>query len=782
MSLPDPASHPTVTRPQTHHSKSFTRMDPVHSKSMIRHRANTLQDGAASKNMSTQRIDVFGDGDAKPARGDIFEKDSAALENSDGSPAARGTVSELPEGFDHLPVELISLIDRFIESLTAKVYPEPPSIDRLSDMFQEFYVKADSHIATHISALSAKSFRGSSPSPSISSKSSGKRLRSMSSKDTIESPISAPEQQMLTPQEVSDRRRTRRLLEQKRVALEEAVERRTCERVYKRVWRHTSTLDEVRDEKLRSRTAALALVGIGLKDLGIDIGSSPTGDIDSSQSTEPHIEEWISPARDNLLRMNEARYPQGKLQHLAAAHKCIVDMLSRIHQSSSSADEILPTLIYTLITSPPEGINVISNLNFTQRFRAFNKIDGEAAYCLTNLEAAISFLETVDLASLRSDESLEGPLKSSSRPSTPHGDGSNDWIAGPAFPSPKGISLAANPTSSPPQELFSDPLQTPPPEEDVLATPQSHNRTRSNLFQPTTNALGAASDAVRSTADQGLKNIGNTLDHSFKFLFGRLKEQRVMSDDGDTNGAVLLPKTLDDARKLVDPPRPAEEEQGKISSTSSIAEEGVDDPLAEDRSTFDEKLLGVFAGRKPQPRDRSVDSLQSSGSGGKKVAFANEKNDTAKAPRSELTGHLFSSPMSATEQPVSSSNSAVESMRNLGNSLNPLNRFAGMSVMRGFGRGSSGTTPTLSNPNPTTNTNANNTNLTKTDGKPSAELTELPVSNGVGGETAVQGKILPPIKRFMEVSDAGKLRVGEVEELLRDYRRLAGALRGEGRF
>ncbi|KAL8766752.1 MAG: hypothetical protein Q9194_006181 [Teloschistes cf. exilis] len=106
---------------------------------MVRHRATTLQDGAASKNMSTQGIDVFGDGDAKPARGDIFEKDSVALGNSDGSPAVRETVSELPEGFDHLPVELISLIDRFIESLTTKVYPEPPSIDRLSDMFQEFY-------------------------------------------------------------------------------------------------------------------------------------------------------------------------------------------------------------------------------------------------------------------------------------------------------------------------------------------------------------------------------------------------------------------------------------------------------------------------------------------------------------------------------------------------------------------------------------------------------------------------------------------------------------------
>ncbi|KAL8694658.1 MAG: hypothetical protein Q9218_000753 [Villophora microphyllina] len=766
MSLPDPTSHPGLTRPQTLHSKSFTRMDPAYSNSMARHRASTLQDGTTVKNMNPRRIDVFGDGESKPTHGDIFEKDSTAPESLHASPAAREAVSEFPEGFDDLPIELISLIDRFIESLTAKVYPEPPSIDRLSDMFQDFYTKADSHIATHISALSAKSFRGSSPTPSISSRSSGKRLRSMSSKDTIDSPTSAPEQQMLTPQEVSDRRRARRLLEQKRVALEEAVERRTCERVYKRVWRHSSTLDEVRDEKLRSRTAALALVGIGLKDLGIDIDSSSTGDIDMNQSTESQIEDWIAPARDALLRMNEARYPLGKLQHLAAAHKCIVDVLSRLRQSSSSADEILPTLIYTLITSPPEGINVISNLNFSQRFRASNKIDGEAAYCLTNLEAAISFLETVDLASLRSDEPLEGPPKSSSRPSTPHGESSSDWASGPALPSPKGHSTMTDPKPSPPQELFSDPLQTPPLEEEV-PSPQSHRRTRSNLFQPTTNALGAATDAVRSTADQGLKNIGNTLDHSFKFLFGRLREQHVMSEGGDTNGAVLLPKTLDDARKLVDPPKPVEDEQGDISGTSSIAEERPDDPLAENNSSFDEKLLGVFAGRKPQPRDRSVDSHQSSGSGGKKVAFAPDGDKT------RSTGQLSSSPSSATDQPALTSNSAVESMRNLGNSLNPLNRFAGMSVMRGFGRSSSGTTPTLSSP--TVSTNAE---------KPPSEMADMANSSmtAVPSPEAVTTKNAPPIKRFMAVSDAGELKVGEVAELLKDYRRLAGALKAEGKM
>ena len=156
---------------------------------------------------------------------------------------------------------------------------------------------------------------------------------------------------------------------------------------------------------------SLALVGIGLRDLGIDE--------DGSTRPEEAVRELLAPAREGLAKMNEERFPRGKLQHLTSAHKSIVDTLSMIHSGSSSADEILPTLIYTLITSPTEGINIISNLYFIQRFRAINKIDGEAAYCMTNLEAAISFLENVDLSSLRADEAPEGPLKSSSRPATP---------------------------------------------------------------------------------------------------------------------------------------------------------------------------------------------------------------------------------------------------------------------------------------------------------------------------------------------------------------------------
>lgn len=47
-------------------------------------------------------------------------------------------------------------------------------------------------------------------------------------------------------------------------------------------------------------------------------------------------------------------------------------------------------------------------------------------------------------------------------------------------------------------------------------------------------------------------------------------------------------------------------------------------------------------------------------------------------------------------------------------------------------------------------------------------------------EPILSAKVAPPIKRFMEVQNPGELRINEVLELLRDYRRLAEALKDLG--
>ena len=647
------------------------------------------------------------------------------------------------------------------------MYSTPPSIDKLSEIYQDFYLKAQSHISTHINALSTRRSREESPTPSNASRSSStlkisSKLASKTSKDTLNgTERAAPEQQMLTTQEISDRRRARRMLEYKRTALEEAVERRVCESVYSRIWRHKSTLDEVRDEKLRSRTAALALVGIDLQDLGIEFNTPGPDSETVGVNMESQVEDGISKAREGLLKMNEAKYPLGKLQHLAATHKSIVDLLTKLRQSSSSADEILPTLIYTLITTPPEGINIISNLQFTQRFRAAGKVDGEAAYCLTNLEAAITFLETVDLASLRSDEALEGPPKSSSRPATPHTETSSPWTPGTltsADLSSPATTLATAVSTHADSVLAVHPLQSPSVTKNSPPASPSHQRRLSHLLQPPANAIGAASDAVRTTADQGFKNISNTLDNSFKLLFGRLKEHNIKSEGVDTEGTVILPRTLDDARKLVNP-KPAVDEEGNFSGASSVVDQT--DEQVESGLKGEDRLLGLIGGRNHM-RESSVDSVQSTGSG-KRVAFAGEvsatKNKAGSPNQPQAAG--TSIPPSHAYAP----NAAVESMRSLGNTLNPLNRLAGMNVMRGFGRSPMNTPPAPIN------------SIGKIPEQEDAKEKNTPETNNLNVV-----KISPPIQQFMNASDSGELRIGEVGNLLADYQRLAGALKDLGAF
>lgn len=556
-------------------------------------------------------------------------------------------------------------------------------MDKLSALFQDFYAVAATHINTHISALSSRQHRQGSPAPSVSSLSStASKIRakavSISSKERPKAPERREsEQQMLTPHEIAERKRARKSLELKRLALEEAVERRVCEKIYDRIWRHRSTQDEAQDEKLRSKTAALSVVGIGLTDLGIDLGQESSDE--SEEDKEKDVRQWLEGAREELIAMNDEKFPLGKLQHLKAAHKSIVDTLTNFHPSSS-ADEIMPMLIYTLITSRPEGIDVISNLYFIQRFRNENKIDGEAAYCLTNLEAAITFLETVDLASLRADEAPSGPPKSNSRPNTPRSEHFDPLTTGlkPTLgvSAPEVSSASATPTMSKSETS---------PSSTLRPSLKDHNRRLSEMFQPPA-AFGAAGDAVLNTADQGLKTIGNSLGESYKFLLGKLRERQEESTSEKTD--LIVPKTLDDARKLVSSTPPPDDDDSVSGASSLHSPENPERKRADSGAKPDDKVLSMIGGRK-MARDGSVDSSRSASSS-KKVSFTPERAEKAPSP-------LHKPPPS----PTAPTNPAiVESMRNLGNSLNPMTRIAGMGMMRGFGRAAPAPPPATTKPIP----------------------------------------------------------------------------------
>jgi hypothetical protein len=215
------------------------------------------------------------------------------------------------------------------------------------------------------------------------------------------------------------------------------------------------------------------------------------------------------------------------------------------HISTTSADSLLPTLIYTLIISPPgRALNAVSNLYFIQRFRSSHFIDGEAAYCLTNLEAAISFLETVDLATLKIPSHDVTPSPHSTDSEDPlHPTGSEDPISRvTTFPS-----RAPTTSTDKPQVLG----------RSASLSPAGPSRKQPAISFP----IDLATSAV-STADQSIRNIGFALESSYKFLF-------------DRRGDAPVPKTLEDARKLVDNPQSphlrVEEEEPEPKAISSPA-------------------------------------------------------------------------------------------------------------------------------------------------------------------------------------------------------------------
>ncbi|KXJ94323.1 hypothetical protein Micbo1qcDRAFT_231844 [Microdochium bolleyi] len=667
---------------------------------------------------------------ARTAKQDTFE--SGNDNDDDGHDNAE--LSRASIDMDDIPIELVSKIDNFIDSLSAKVHPTPPNMDNLSRKFQDFYEMASGLIQTHIRSLASRQNREHAPPRATTQRTASaasilraRAAASLSGKDkSKQAPASEAEQQMVTADELAERKRARKALEQKKTLLEEGVERRLCEGIYDRIYRHRSTQDEAQDDKLRSKTAALNLVGIGPVDLSIDLGEHGD-DPEDLQKRVSEIRQHLEQARKDLVTMHEKRYPLGKLNHLKAAHKSIVDTLASFHPSSS-ADEIMPMLIYTLITMPPEALNVISDLRFIQRFRWEEKIEGEAAYCLTNLEAAITFLENVDLTSLRADEMAAGPPKS---------EGPGTLSRTDTFPPAYTPGISATATSS--VAVTSETVDGTKPTSTI------QRRRLSELIQTPATAFGTASDTLFNTADQGIKTIGSSLGDSYKFLLGKLR------DTSASGRELVIPRTLDEARKLIGTPPPDDEmAEADVSGTRRP-------------SVREDRVLSLVGGKKPA-REHSTDSVRSarSASSSKKVFFADEA-------REKIPPTIPATPPAASSPAAASNPALVESMRNLGNSLNPMNRIASMSMMRGFGRPA--TTPST------------------------PPIKEAAAKESDGGDLGTAfpdlaaalppkdvPKIRPPNKRFMELQNPTDLKLGEVLELLRDYRRLAGALKDMDAF
>jgi len=237
------------------------------------------------------------------------------------------------------------------------------------------------------------------------------------------------------------------------------------------------------------------------------------------------------------------------------------------------------------------------------------------------------------------------------------------------------------------------------------------------------------------------------------FFLGKFKERQ--NSTSSAHGIHTdAPKTLDEARKLVGTPPP--EEEGSLSGASSIHSPEI--PEKDKGLKPEDKVLNIVGGRKASiNRDRSADSNRSGGSSSKKVAFASENSKE----KDKTVSALGMTPPTAVSNPL-------ESMRNFGKNLdlNPMSRIAGMGSFRGFGR-STPTTPTTQK------------DTIPGDGGVSELTTAFPdLTESLPPKEVA--KVAPPIKKFMDLQNPGDLKISEVMELLRDYRRLAGALKDRG--
>jgi len=176
------------------------------------------------------------------------------------------------------------------------VHPAPVNVTQLAELFQQFYGTTQQAIGKYVS----QSYQA------LASKKPRSRTTTT---------------QMLSKAEMVQKKRDRKLLEIRRIALEEAIEKRVTEGMYEKIWRHKSTEDEARDDSLHSKIAALKVVGVNLGHLGVELESE-----EKAKLVDHELQEAIK----SLVAMNERKYPLGKLLLLKQAHKAIVGRLSTV--------------------------------------------------------------------------------------------------------------------------------------------------------------------------------------------------------------------------------------------------------------------------------------------------------------------------------------------------------------------------------------------------------------------------------------------------------------------
>ncbi|KAK9325508.1 hypothetical protein V1517DRAFT_314345 [Lipomyces orientalis] len=613
---------------------------------------------------------------------------------------------DMAANYQDLPPELISMADRFTESIHQITSTASLSVEKLSELFQDFYVTIQDKATAY--------------------------LRRNTLRRTYEV-------QMMSFEEIAKKKKERKQKEAQKLLYEDLVEKMVCEACYNEIFMFQGSDDEAKDATLATKIAALKLINIGMEHLGVP------------ELKDSGIGPFLIPAGNELYKMVDKHCPKEKLALLISAHKQIVDVLSKLTQTNgqdgqSGADFVLPTLIFSVIQADPP--HIASNLAFIQRFRTSKTINGETAYCLTNFEAVVAFLETVDLATLKVDpaeiqalaaarpistSSIANPLtlspqssiKSVSSASTTKSSGGTSSAAAAAPLSPvlpvRDAKRAANPPARS-SSLQASSASISQPINNGMSMPQQgiDSSSKRLSFYPSDIAASAV-----NTADHGIKSLGSTFENSYKFLFGGRGSspstnvmQKPVQMKATANAASLEKRTqevLQSSSALISTYTDVSKRESTTASPPAYAE-----LLPSERSTPTTDLpstgFSTF-------RQRAASSL-----------FSDE------VATSQPSGSSF--PGTIARVGSSDSNKATKSATDEDGGKRSI-----FSNMRSFGRGGPAKESAID----------------------SEALNNLP-------------KIAKPSQKFDGIESASQLRLGDIDELLKDYKRMIDYLKSISAF
>ncbi|GAA6027228.1 hypothetical protein JCM8097_002504 [Rhodosporidiobolus ruineniae] len=179
------------------------------------------------------------------------------------------------------------------------------------------------------------------------------------------------------------------------------------------------------------------------------------------------VQGFLDFAQRELCKMNQYKAPRDKLICVLNCCKVIFGLMRHVATGEQGADTFIPFLIYVVLKANPQ--NLVSNLQYIQRFRNPEKLSGEGGYYLSSLNAAISFIESLDASALSSitqaefeqhvAEAVKTLAAEEPPPPVPHSDRRPS-----AFEAASQTSRPTSPTGAPPRfpsPASGDPTQLP---------------------------------------------------------------------------------------------------------------------------------------------------------------------------------------------------------------------------------------------------------------------------------------------------------------------------------